>query len=365
MKYPVNRRRPGLARACLILLTTTALAVGGGAVGGRTAHARDRQPAVASPVNGPQADYPVTIGAAYEIQGTTYRPADVLNYDEVGYATAGDGAGITGAHHTLPVPSYVEVTSLESGRTTLLRLERRGPMDSRHLVSLSPAAMVQLGANGVTPVRVRRVNPPEAQRALLRAGEEAPLRMDTPRGLVDVLRRRLPAEGSVSLQADAAPPPAPAQESSSALVIDVQEAFTTAFRTPDAIEATAVEPSQAAAAPISEIAAMTVAEPTVEEPHATEPQPLTFALPESPSPAPAPAPQVEQVVTSGFVVQAGSFSVEQNADRAAHQVGGTVSRAGTLYRVRTGPFSTRAQAEASLANVRAAGYSDARIYTTG
>jgi rare lipoprotein A len=33
--------------------------------------------------------------------------------------------------------------------------------------------------------------------------------------------------------------------------------------------------------------------------------------------------------------------------------------------VRTGPFATRGEAEASLAKVRAAGYRDARIYTSG
>jgi rare lipoprotein A len=38
-------------------------------------------------------------------------------------------------------------------------------------------------------VRVRRVNPPEDQRALLRAGQSAPLRMDTPMPLVEILRR--------------------------------------------------------------------------------------------------------------------------------------------------------------------------------
>jgi len=57
--------------------------------------------------------------------------------------------------------------------------------------------------------------------------------------------------------------------------------------------------------------------------------------------------------------------VQANAQRAALQVGGQVSQSGNLYRVRTGPFATRAQAEASLANVRAAGYSDARIYDGG
>lgn len=362
MKYHVNRQRPGIARAKvrqfgLILLTTTVLAVGGSA-----AYATDRNPPMALPANGPQADYPVTIGGAYEIEGTTYRPADVLNYDEVGYATAGDGAGITGAHHTLPVPSYVEVTSLETGRTILLRLERRGPMASRHLVALSPAAMAQLGAVADTPVRVRRVNPPEAQRALLRAGEEAPLRMDTPRGLVEVLRRRLPAEGSVSLASAATP--APVVETAPPAAEDAQTAFTSAFRTPTPIETAPVEPSQvadqAAVTPLPEL--MPAPDPAPEP--APAPTEVAVQLPEPPLPPPPVETPSAPVVTSGFVVQAGSFSVEQNANRAAGQVDGTVSRAGNLYRVRTGPFASRAQAEASLANVRRAGYTDARIYTT-
>lgn len=318
-----------------MLFTSTALAVWG-----TVAHAADRLPPVAVPANGPQADYPVTIGNPYEIEGTTYRPADVLNYDEVGYATVGEGAGITGSHHTLPVPSYAEVTSLETGRTILVRLERRGPMNSRHLVALSPAAMAQLGASTDTPVRVRRVNPPEAQRALLRAGDEAPLRMDTPRGLVEVLRRRLPAEGSASLQANAAPPAPPAPATSS-----VQDAFTSAFSTtPPAVPVG--QPSVVAAAPAS------VPAPT------PAPSPAPTRTPTS---APASA---RQQVTAGIVVQAGAFANRQNADRAARQIGGTVSRAGNLWRVRTGPFPTRGEAEASLANVRAAGYTDARIYTT-
>lgn len=64
-------------------------------------------------------------------------------------------------------------------------------------------------------------------------------------------------------------------------------------------------------------------------------------------------------------MQAGAFAVATNAQRAARQIGGEVSHAGNLYRVRTGPFGSRAETEASLANVRAAGYSDARIYNGG
>jgi rare lipoprotein A len=60
-------------------------------------------------------------------------------------------------------------------------------------------------------------------------------------------------------------------------------------------------------------------------------------------------------------IQAGAFASKDRADAAAAKIGGQVSRAGSVWRVRKGPFATRAEAEAALAQVRAAGYSDARI----
>lgn len=257
---------------------------------------------------GPEADYPVLVGAPYSIAGTAYKPEDVLNYDAVGHLAADQagGSAISGAHHTLPLPSYVEVTSLETGRTILVRLERRGPMSSNALVALSPGAMSQLGASSATPVRVRRVNPPEDQRALLRAGRAAPLRMDTPMSLVSVLKRRLQAPAPVS--APAAP-----------------------VRPAVGVEKPA--PARVAATPV---AATT---------------PVASARPAS--------------TAHGLVVQAGAFSSAESARKAAKAVGGTVSQTGKLWRVRTGPFATRAAAEASLAKVRAAGYSEARIFTSG
>src|SRR3546814_12925989 len=68
---------------------------------------------------------------------TLFRSADAPDYDEVGYASWYGGAhkgkptangehfrpeGISAAHKTLPLPSYVEVTSLETGRTILVRI---------------------------------------------------------------------------------------------------------------------------------------------------------------------------------------------------------------------------------------------------
>lgn len=363
MRFPVDsphgsRTGRRLATLCLVLLSSTALAACGSTSGSAPPLATSL-----APRTGPQADYPLTIGSTYTIGEVTYRPADTLNYDEVGYAAAGTGEGITGAHHTLPVPSYVEVTSLESGRTILVRLETRGPMDTHHLVALSPRAMAQLGGNQNTPVRVRRVNAPENQRALLRQGEEAPLRMDTPRGLVEVLRRRLPAEGSASLAGGVQPV--------SAVPVDVGVApsvvtpdstpspaplATSAMQVPTAIETAEVAPSSAAAMPLPSV--QTAFGPPTEAPAA-----MASAVEPDES---APAPSTQAIsVGQGFMVQVGAFSVAANAQRAAGQVSGQVSPQGSLYRVRTGPFATRAEAEASLANVREAGYSDARIYNGG
>lgn len=268
--------------------------------------------------NGPQADYPVLVGEPYTIAGTTFTPSDALNYDEVGYlAAATDIAGITAAHHTLPVPSYIEVTSLETGRTILARVEQRGPMDSTRLLALAPAAMVQLGVSADTPVRVRRVNPPEEQRAKLRAGGEAPPRMDTPMSLVAVLKRKLHA--------------APASAEAVPQVIPEEPL-------PIGPEPEAVTPE---AVPAQDYVNTAVVQ----------------AEPQAPATVPA------EPLTGGFVVQAASFSNQDNAERAAHTLGGSVSQSGRYYRVRTGPFASRAEAEASLAKVRAAGYSDARIFT--
>uniref|UniRef100_UPI001F2FB324 septal ring lytic transglycosylase RlpA family protein n=2 Tax=unclassified Novosphingobium TaxID=2644732 RepID=UPI001F2FB324 len=180
MRFPVNHALP---LAALILL---------GAAGG--AYAADRkQPPPDVPVTGPAADYPVVVGEPYTIGSTVWTPVDQLNYDAVGTAVAGEGAGISGAHKTLPLPCYVEVTALGSGRTILVRLERRGPMSNDALVELSPDAIAQLGLppGGRGSVRVRRVNPPEQERAVLRNGGHAPERMETPEGLLKVLRRKL------------------------------------------------------------------------------------------------------------------------------------------------------------------------------
>jgi rare lipoprotein A len=295
---------------------------------------------------GPAADYPMVLGEPFTIDGELYTPADSLNYDAVGYAGLDEGEGVTAAHRTLPVPSYVEVTSLDSGKTILVRVERRGPMSGSNLVSLSAAAAAQLGAGEGAPVRVRRVNPPEAERAELRAGRSAPERMDTPKSLVQVLRRKLPAAGTVSLAAARPGDAEPAAPVGASVASTPVARAVTAYPLPPL--------GQAAVAPQA-----VVMTPTATAPRSSvSPSRLAGAVPAA-SNEPAPVASAK----GAFAIEAGAFANRANADRAAKQLGGFISPSGRLFRVRTGPFATRGQADAALAKVRAAGYSDARVTT--
>ena len=161
MKSRADRLMPWLIAGLMLGTTLTSATV--------PAVARDKLPP--APATGPAADYPMVLGAPFTIDGVTYTPADTLNYDKVGYAVVDPalGQGISVAHRTLPLPSYAEITSLRTGRTILVRVERRGPMSGNAMIALSPGAAEQLGTGDpLTPIRIRRVNPPEPERALLR-----------------------------------------------------------------------------------------------------------------------------------------------------------------------------------------------------
>jgi rare lipoprotein A len=268
------------------------------------------------------------VGPAFQLGSTTYTPEDRLNYDAVGYADIAQTGGttISGAHKTLPLPSYVEVTSLESGKTILLRVERRGPM-SDQLIELSPGAAAQLGLAGATrpAVRVRRVNPPEQERAMLRAGGNAPMRMETPRGLLDALNRKLNA--GIAVLSGTVPTPA---------------------STPSPAPPSPAPKPTSAAKPGSATRPTTM--PAANPPQAAKP-----------ASAPAAAHVSHAAAQGSLVVQVAAFSVQTSAASVASKLGGQASAAGRLWRVRLGPFAARAEAEAALAKAKGAGYSDARI----
>jgi len=347
MRLPVNQILP-LAATMTLGLALGACSSGSASTGSLAS----------APRTGPAADYPVVIGEPFTIGDTIYRPDDQLNYDAVGLAIVDDAEtlGISGAHKTLPLPSYVEVTSLDSGRTILVRLERRGPMSNGTLLGLSPAALAQLGATGRTPVRVRRVNPPEVERSALRSDGEVPVRMDTPEPLLKVLRRKLAEQSPLAAPATT-PPAMPDDKLAAAGASQVAPGPATPDAEPEPVEAKVAALDAAPASSISQVEPDSAAAPRSKP--AASPADLAVAV-DSADQAIA-APEAKPAPADGVIVQVGAFSNEQGARKLAKTLDAQVSRPGKYWLVRMGPFASRGDAGPALEKARSAGYSDARI----
>lgn len=113
----------------------------------------------------------VVFGESYEVL------ADARNYSEQGLASwygnkfhgratsngeAFDMYRLSAAHKSLPIPCFVRVTNLNNGRSTVLRVNDRGPFHESRLIDLSYAAAVKLGFDlqGTAPVQVEMVAAP-------------------------------------------------------------------------------------------------------------------------------------------------------------------------------------------------------------
>lgn len=72
-----------------------------------------------------------------------------------------DMYGMTAAHPTLPLPSYVRVTSVANGRSVVVRVNDRGPFIDSRLIDLSYTAAHKLGiiAGGSALVEIESVLP--------------------------------------------------------------------------------------------------------------------------------------------------------------------------------------------------------------
>lgn len=61
----------------------------------------------------------------------------------------------TAAHKSLPFGTMVKVTNLENGRTTIVRINDRGPFIPGRIIDLSRAAAMEIGMTGRGIARVR------------------------------------------------------------------------------------------------------------------------------------------------------------------------------------------------------------------
>lgn len=273
------------------------------------------------------------IGTPYRINGVWYYPAPDYSYSETGIAswygeefdgrpTANgevyDMGALTAAHRTLPLPSLVQVTNLENGRSLVLRVNDRGPFARGRIIDVSRRAAELLGfyGKGTAKVRVDILAEESLKLAVLAQGRTpelaaAPEMPAVPRG--EVVREPLPG-------------------SESARVVSVA-----AFE------------GEARANGLS-------------------PGPMLFEG-WAPERTPDGVVTVREVKPSRIYVQAGAFLKRENADRLRSElswVAGakvTPQRIGDqrFYRVRLGPLADVLDADFVLEKIAAKGHTDARI----
>jgi rare lipoprotein A len=138
------------------------------------------------------------VGKPYQVGGRIYVPEEDRGYVSEGLAswygndfhgrrTANgeiyDMEGLSAAHPTLPLPSYIRVTNIQNQRSVILRVNDRGPYHANRVVDVSKRAAHMLGfrGNGVARVRVEYVGPASIDgsddhllAATYREGEPAP-----------------------------------------------------------------------------------------------------------------------------------------------------------------------------------------------
>jgi len=285
------------------------------------------------------------VGNPYYVNGVLYTPHEDPDYDRTGIAswygpkfhgrrTANgevfDMYQVTAAHTTLPMPSQVKVTNLQNGKSIVVRVNDRGPFVDNRIIDMSYKAAQILGfeEQGTTRVRVEYYSlavgaaaKPKVTKLELEALEKARL-AQARREAKEAARKKTVSKVSM---AELAPPPVVASPPPP---------------TPDVASTPVAAPPVVAAAPI-------------------------VVAPES---APK-ADTLESPSRQEIHIQVGAFTDAQNAARMrdkvasfhdAHIRGGLINDQ-QFYRVRVGPFSSRAEASRVQNQLMDAGYLGARI----
>jgi rare lipoprotein A len=345
------------------------------------------------------------VGEPYQIKGVWYSPAVDYNYDRTGTAswygeefegrlTANgeifDLNALTAAHTTLPLPSIVQVTNLENGRSLQLRVNDRGPFVDGRLIDVSRRAAQLLGfeSQGTTLVRVTILRD-ESIAAAEEAMRSAPVMVATISGSGPAPLPRLGPSYAAA--------PEPRRAARIARAIEPETRSASSFGEPGRPRSmlTAMVPLPVAppAAPASQTAIAMLPPPPARSTHAAR---YRFSL-ISPAEAaelsgfrtsarksedtralatvakmPPSSPKIDAAPKhpSGWMfVQAGAFSQRDNAERAERRIARWGSpqvitasvRGAAMYRVRIGPFDSETQAQRALARVVNDGFPGAHI----
>jgi rare lipoprotein A len=88
---------------------------------------------------------PMTARAPYRARGVATWYGTRYHSKKTSSGEVYDMYQMTGAHPTLPIPSYVRVTNVANGRQVIVRINDRGPFIGERLIDLSYAAAFRLG----------------------------------------------------------------------------------------------------------------------------------------------------------------------------------------------------------------------------
>lgn len=303
------------------------------------------------------------VGAPYQINGVWYYPKVDYNYDETGVAswygeafdhqpTANgeifDLNDLSAAHRTLPLPSIVEVTNLQNGRSLRLRVNDRGPYAQNRIIDVSRRAAQLLGfeRSGTTPVDVRILKDESIRVAeAAKRGSTGDVELAAAASTAAIGARAAPPQA-------AAPPTAPPADHSIAV-------------------AELAPPPQSLPQPVTPVAEPQPA--PAAEPSRSHPWLIASARADTLPPQTRPASEPDRVITplgsSRIFIQAGAFAVPENAQRARSRFSAlanvevtNVAVNGTpLYRVRLGPVANAEEADRLLSRLVGSGFPDAHI----
>lgn len=178
------------------------------------------------------------VGQPYSIAGQSYTPEDNPRYSDEGIAswygvdfhgrqTANreiyDMNSISGAHPTLPIPSYARVTNLGNGHSVIVRINDRGPYHQGRVIDVSAGAAKLLGFHdkGTARVRVDYVG-----RASLEGSDDGKL--------AATLRRGTPASGPSEVRVASARPSGKPRQAETAPASNFEARFAPATSIPAA-----------------------------------------------------------------------------------------------------------------------------------
>ncbi|MBS0525854.1 MAG: septal ring lytic transglycosylase RlpA family protein [Proteobacteria bacterium] len=285
------------------------------------------------------------VGNPYTIDGVTYVPTEEFRHTETGVAswygpgfhgkyTANgevyDQSDRTAAHRTLQMPCVLRVTNLDTGQSTIVRVNDRGPYARSRILDVSRAAAEELGMIGRGTARIR-IDQLEAESLAMK---QIALNGGGPDEQRAALNQYIagyhPPPPAVA--APQAPPPAPAPSPPPPPPVTVY---------PSPPPSTHIEPPPA---PPLRQGPLTVASIATAASGFTQPG-------------------------SGFYVQTGAFSSMGNAEKqrgsitsyGSTEISPASSGGREVYRVRLGPYSTQEAAGIVADRLRRSGYGDARV----